>query len=163
MYLGPGRELAVLECADLLFDGPTGRTSRSKKTLSQPYRYLRPQRGCALASPEGHLGFCSSERLQELEDWAASPEGPTPADRPELPAFLVGDETGKVPVPPEGTPCLEVLSVRSLTDKMQHFRYLRSIQSLAQGSQAQMDRAWEVCCYLACILYLQNGVEVGAS
>lgn len=33
-----------------------------------PYRYLWPQRGCVLASPVGHLGFCSANWLQGRED-----------------------------------------------------------------------------------------------
>ncbi|KAL2079604.1 hypothetical protein ACEWY4_025348 [Coilia grayii] len=166
LCLGPGRELAVLECSDLLFDAPMCRTAvrpkrpQHRSERRQPYRYLWPKRGCALASPEGHLGFCSSDRLQEWEDWAARPERPPPAALPKLPAYLVGDETGVVPAAPvEGTPYLEVLSVRSLTDKVLTFRYLRTIQTQAQGSAVQMDRAWEVCCYLTCLLHRPMGLR----
>ncbi|XP_031441158.1 uncharacterized protein LOC105907132 isoform X3 [Clupea harengus] len=174
LSLGPGHQLAVLECSDLLFDAlfrdrqrvargtiPPRRAVASKTPLHspQPYRHLWPQRGCALASPEGHLGFCSSSRLQEWEDWAAKPDGPVPAALPTLPAYLVGNERGVVPVPAEGVPCLEVLSVRSLTDKALTFRYLRTVHTQTQGSVIQMDRAWEVCCYLACLLHQPMGLR----
>ncbi|KAG5260904.1 hypothetical protein AALO_G00297820 [Alosa alosa] len=192
LHLGAGRELAVLECTDLLFDAmfsdrkalaqaekqphrarepPKARKTRKlRKTRKmrkaptavsepssssepglRPYRYLCPQRGCTVASPEGHLGFCSASRLQDWEDWAAEPEGPEPDTLPALPPYLVGDERGFVPVPADGTPCLQVLSVRSLTNRVHTFRYLRMVHVPTEAAIAQLDRAWEVCCYLACL------------
>ncbi|XP_062371835.1 uncharacterized protein LOC134059447 isoform X3 [Sardina pilchardus] len=125
--------------------------SSSSKPCHRPYRYLCPQRGCVVASPEGHLGFCSATRLEDWEDWAAEPEGPEPDAMPALPPYLVGDKRGFLPVPDNGTPCLQVLSVQSLTNKVHNFRFLRMVHVPTPNIVDQIDRAWEVCCYLACL------------
>ncbi|KAJ8416667.1 hypothetical protein AAFF_G00325450 [Aldrovandia affinis] len=136
-----------------------GETRRCPGVLqsSQPYRFLSRHRGCALASPEGFLGFTSSVSLEEWEDWAADPGGPEPAPL-NLPSHLVGDKSGGAPSPPVGVPSREVLSVRSLTDKVLTFRYLRAVHP--HSSAPQLDRAWEVCCYLACLLHQPMGLRL---
>ncbi|XP_035264916.1 uncharacterized protein LOC118222998 isoform X2 [Anguilla anguilla] len=165
LALGSGREVTVLECADLLFDASSrdrqraaGRLGEAPGALqsSQPYRFLSHHRGCALASPEGFLGFASSVRLEEWEDWAANPGSPEPAPL-SLPSHLVGNKSGCAPPPPVGVPSREVLSVRSLTDKVLTFRYLRAVHP--HSSAPQLDRAWEVCCYLACLLHQPMGLR----
>ncbi|XP_041094133.1 uncharacterized protein LOC121306478 [Polyodon spathula] len=57
----------------------------------------------------------------------------------------------------EGAAPAEVLSVRSLTDKVLTFRYLRGVHPLS--SAPHIDRAWEVCCYLACLLHEPMGLR----
>ncbi|KAG9346341.1 hypothetical protein JZ751_006652 [Albula glossodonta] len=165
LALGSGRELLVLECADLLFDASSrerqraaGKSGDTQGVLqsSQPYRFLSHHRGCALASPEGFLGFASSVRLEDWEDWAADPSRPEPAPL-NLPTHLVGHKTGDASPPLVGVPSREVLSVRSLTDKVLTFRYLRAVHP--HSSAPQLDRAWEVCCYLACLLHQPMGLR----
>ncbi|XP_061092806.1 uncharacterized protein LOC133125103 isoform X3 [Conger conger] len=165
LALGSGREVTVLECADLLFDASSrdrqraaGRSGEAPGAVQspQPYRFLSHHCGCALASPEGFLAFASSVRLEEWEDWAANPGSPEPAPL-NLPSHLVGDNSGGVPPPSVGVPSREVLSVRSLTDKVLTFRYLRVVHP--HSSAPQLDRAWEVCCYLACLLHQPMGLR----
>ncbi|KAJ8254807.1 hypothetical protein GJAV_G00197550 [Gymnothorax javanicus] len=163
LALGSGRELTVLECADLLFDTSSrdrqraaGRAGDALHSSPRPYRFLTRHCGYALASPEGFLGFASSVRLEDWEDWAANPDEPEPAPV-NLPAHLLGGNGG-IPLPSAvGMPSREVLSVRSLTDKVLTFRYLRAVHP--NSSAAQLDRAWEVCCYLACLLHQPMGLR----
>ncbi|MGH0169089.1 UNVERIFIED_CONTAM: hypothetical protein FKN15_055958 [Acipenser sinensis] len=148
VLLGQGSPLTVLECADLLFDVPARERQRgpapSPSPSPQPYRALSPRRACVLASPSGYLGFASALRLDE---WEA---GLTPGLA--LPPYLFPSEA-----PAPGAPCREVLSVRSLTDKVLTFRFLRGVHPLS--SAAHIDRAWEVCCYLACLLHEPMGLR----
>ncbi|XP_058870504.1 uncharacterized protein LOC117404457 isoform X2 [Acipenser ruthenus] len=144
VLLGQGSPLTVLECADLLFDVPAKERQRGPAPSPQPYRALSPRRACVLASPSGYLGFASALRLDE---WEA---GLTPGLA--LPPYLFPSEA-----PAPGVPCREVLSVRSLTDKVLTFRFLRGVHPLS--SAAHIDRAWEVCCYLACLLHEPMGLR----
>ncbi|XP_018588830.2 uncharacterized protein LOC108922902 [Scleropages formosus] len=154
LHVGTGRTLTVLDCSELLFDTPSrerqraaGRSGASHS--AEPYRFLSRHRGCALVSPEGFLGFASSVRLEDLESRVAEPHGPeTPL--PDLPSFLSSPVASSVP-------SREVLSVRSLTDKVLTFRYLRAVHPY--NSASQLDRAWEVCCYLACLLHQPMGLH----
>ncbi|XP_028654212.1 uncharacterized protein LOC114648993 isoform X2 [Erpetoichthys calabaricus] len=152
--LADGQTLIVMECADLLFDVPTKERHRTagsgvgSTSFSQPYRALSSKRGCMVASPLGYLGFASDLRLDK---WKATVEVNT---KLALPPFL--DR-----VPPESAIqqglCREVLSVRSLTDKVLMFRFLRCVHPIS--SAALLDRAWEVCCYLACLLHEPMGLK----
>ncbi|XP_066578234.1 uncharacterized protein LOC136768083 [Amia ocellicauda] len=177
LVLGGGRRLTVLECADLLFDVPSRERQRggggagagsgsgsegggagpSPSRSPQPYRALSPRRGCVLASPGGHLGFASAVRLQDWEE--LPPDSPLPPQA--LPAHLLGrDSSSSSPSPPSpltGRLSREVLSVRSLTDKVLTYRYLRAVHP--PSSAAQLDRAWEVCCYMACLLHEPMGLR----
>ncbi|XP_015196293.2 uncharacterized protein [Lepisosteus oculatus] len=161
LILGDGLTLTVLECADLLFEVPSrdrqrgGGSDRAGEgppdLVSQPYRALCPRRGCVLASPAGYLGFASAVRLEEWEALGAEDLLPSQA----LPPYLFDE--APAPALPPGRPSREVLSVRSLTDKALNFRYLRAVHPLSTA--AQLDRAWEVCCYLACLLHEPMGLR----
>ncbi|XP_066522293.1 uncharacterized protein [Hoplias malabaricus] len=163
LSLVPGRELTVLECADLLCDSSkrerlqmikkTHSSSDGSHTADMPYRFLLQVRACAVASPDGFLGFCSSTRLDNWQEWMACQEKPKPAPLA-LPAFVTG---GKGSEPIAGMPFREVLSIKSLTDQAMKYHYLRVVHP--HRSETLLDQAWEVCCYLACLLHQPMGLR----
>ncbi|XP_072524029.1 uncharacterized protein [Salminus brasiliensis] len=158
---GPGRQLTVLQCADLLCGSSkqerqqmarrTHIVSDGQHLSSLPYRFLCNVRACAVASSDGYLGFCSSTRLDEWQEWTASQDDPKPLT---LPAFVIGGEGSE---PLAGMPVREVLSIKSLTDKAMKYHYLRVVHP--HRSEALLDQAWEVCCYLACLLHQPMGLR----
>ncbi|XP_074872656.1 uncharacterized protein LOC142024495 isoform X2 [Carettochelys insculpta] len=125
-----GLPLVVLDCAQFFFEG----RGRQHYTLQ----------GCALAAPSGFLAFCCSATLQAGEGAATL----------ELPPFLRDGPTALSAQ--QRTACQQVLSVASLADKALRFRFLRGVQP--QAMEAQVGRAWVICCYLACLLHEPMGL-----
>lgn len=162
LCFGPGRLLTVLECADLLSDSSNRERLQEAKrphpasegphASALPYRFLCQVRACAVASPDGYLGFCSSTRLDEWQEQTASQDTPRPPLA--LPAFVTGGEGSE---PSAGVPTREVLSIKSLTDKAMKYHYLRVVHPYR--SETLLDQAWEVCCYLACLLHQPMGLR----
>uniref|UniRef100_W5LLE6 Uncharacterized LOC103032046 n=1 Tax=Astyanax mexicanus TaxID=7994 RepID=W5LLE6_ASTMX len=156
-----GRQLTILHCVDLFCSSSKRDRQQAARRLrpssdgqhlsALPYRFPCPVRVCAVASPEGYLGFCSSARLDEWQEWTANQDNPKPLT---LPAFVMNGEGAE---PLAGMPVREVLSIKSLTDKVMKYHYLRTVH--AHGSEALLDQAWEVCCYLACLLYQPMGLR----
>ncbi|KAL7856713.1 hypothetical protein SRHO_G00156120 [Serrasalmus rhombeus] len=163
LSLGSGQQLTILECADLLCDSSNRErlqvarrpcaTSDRQHLSALPYRFLCQVRACAVASPNGYLGFCSSTRLEEWQEQTVSGDESKPSS-PVLPAFVTGGE-GSEPI--AGMPVREVLSIKSLTDKVMKYHYLRVVHPYR--SETLLDQAWEVCCYLACLLHQPMGLH----
>ncbi|XP_036428241.1 uncharacterized protein LOC118809225 [Colossoma macropomum] len=163
LSLGSGQQLTILECADLLCDSSNRErlqvarrpcpTSDRQHLSALPYRFLCQVRACAVASPNGYLGFCSSTRLDEWQEQTVS-QDETKSASLALPAFLTGGE-GSEPI--AGMPVREVLSIKSLTDKVMKYHYLRVVHPYR--SETLLDQTWEVCCYLACLLHQPMGLR----
>ncbi|KAL6475583.1 hypothetical protein MHYP_G00166230 [Metynnis hypsauchen] len=109
--LGSGQQLTILECADLLCDSSNRErlqvarrpcpASDRQHLSALPYRFLCQVRACAVTSPNGYLGFCSSTRLDEWQEQTASGDESKSCSLA-LPVFVTGGE-GSEPI---AVPCI---------------------------------------------------------
>ena len=64
---------------------------------------------------------------------------------------------GEESEPIAGMPVRDVLSIKSLTDKVMKYHYLRVVHPYR--AETLLDQAWEVCSYLACLLHQPMGLR----
>ncbi|XP_072102414.1 uncharacterized protein [Mobula birostris] len=167
-----GATLTVLECTDLFFEGQTKERTRLGPT--QPYRAHYVRRGYALASANGYMTFVSSlafglraragergllEEQVDMEDDDEDEERESEEDedddetRLRLPDFFHDGS----PTEEQRATSREVLSVRSHIDKVLNYRFLKCVYP--RTMEDQVDRAWTICCYLACLLHEPMGLR----
>ncbi|GCC46173.1 hypothetical protein chiPu_0030011, partial [Chiloscyllium punctatum] len=151
-----GETLTVLDCADLIFEAPAkDRGAGPERGWAQPYRRQYARRGYAVVSPRGYLTFATggpgAGGREEEEEGDDDDDGGPAGMR--LPGFFTGEPLT------EGQQELsrQVLSVRSHVDKALTYRFLRGAHS--RTMERQVDRAWVICCYLACINHRPMGLE----
>ncbi|XP_048477325.1 uncharacterized protein LOC125488369 [Rhincodon typus] len=165
-----GETLTLLDCTDLIFEAQAKDRGARPRGLFRPYRSHYSRCGYVVVSQSGYLTFASGpaagEEAGEEEDEEEEEEeggGPGAAEegggraggvaRMKLPEFFFGgsltDEQRSV--------SRQVLSIRSHVDKVLSFRFLRSAHP--RTMETQVDRAWTICCYLACLNHKPMGLE----
>ncbi|XP_043937286.1 uncharacterized protein LOC122809677 [Protopterus annectens] len=156
-----GITLTILECTDLFFD--VSAKDRTKLSNTRPYRDHYIRHGYVIASPNGFMTFSSSlpfgiagrvgeEHITSGEEEWESEQGVSTLS---LPPFL---QNIPVFLPPEQQDLVQqVLSVKSLVDKVLNYRFLKNVYP--QSMVVQVDRVWTICCYLACMLHEPMGLQ----
>ncbi|XP_068097185.1 uncharacterized protein [Hyperolius riggenbachi] len=152
-----GLNCTIMDCTDLFFEVQA--KDRTKPASTHPSRNHYLRRGYAIASPNGYMTFSSSLPFgvatkvmdgQPQEEMVGGNITPL-----HLPAFMQN-----VPVHlthQQQEMSRQVLSLLSLIDKALNFRFLKSVYP--QNMEAQVDRAWIICCYLACLLHDPMGLS----
>ncbi|GCB83943.1 hypothetical protein scyTo_0024654, partial [Scyliorhinus torazame] len=166
-----GGALTLLDCTDLFFEAQSKERTPTPGAWRQPYRNHYVRRGYALVAPSGYLTFASGTALsdgsaaaaedeEEEEEEEESQEGAEAAGGGErglaglkLPTFFAG---GALTEEQRGL-SRQVLSVRSHVDKVLNFRFLKCIYP--RTMESQVDRAWTICSYLACLLHEPMGLR----
>ncbi|XP_067878115.1 uncharacterized protein [Heterodontus francisci] len=170
-----GGTLTLLDCTDLFFESQA--KERTRTDTAQPYRNHYVRRGYALVAPSGYMTFASGlafglkarvgesgrledqEEVEEEDEEELTEEGLMEVGGEEalaglrLPDFFQDGELT------DEQQCLvrQVLSVRSHVDKVLNFRFLKTIYP--RTMEAQVDRAWTICSYLACMLHEPMGLR----
>ncbi|XP_053546626.1 uncharacterized protein LOC128638596 isoform X2 [Bombina bombina] len=152
-----GLACTIMDCTDLFFEVQA--KDRTKPASSHPCRNHYLRRGYAIASSNGFITFSSSlpfgiatkvmdgQPQEELTGGMCLPL--------ELPPFMQN-----VPVQltqQQQDMSRRVLSLLSLIDKALNFRFLKGVYP--QSMEAQVDRAWTICCYLSCLLHDPMGLS----
>ncbi|XP_042300456.1 uncharacterized protein LOC121918475 [Sceloporus undulatus] len=128
--------LVALDCTELLFEAQGRTRGKGDGPWSPRARYS--VHGYALVAPSGFLTFGAG----------------TGEELPTLPPFLQARPVQLTAQ--QETAKRQVLSLRSLTDKVFSFRFLRVIHP--QNMEDQVCRAWTISCYLACLLHEPMGL-----
>ncbi|MEE6483145.1 hypothetical protein FKM82_013448 [Ascaphus truei] len=152
-----GLTLIVMDCTDLFFEVQA--KDRTKPASTHPCRNHYLRRGYAIASSNGFITFSSSlpfgvatkvmdgQPQEELTGGICSPLS--------LPPFLQN-----IPIQlthQQQEISRKVLSLLSVIDKALNFRFLKGVYP--QSMEVQVDRAWIICCYLACLLHDPMGLS----
>ncbi|XP_044137494.1 uncharacterized protein LOC122928579 isoform X2 [Bufo gargarizans] len=151
-----GLTFTVMDCTDLFFEVQA--KDRTKPAPTHPSRSHYLRRGYAIASSNGFITFSSSlafgiatkvmdGKPQELCG-GISPQLDLPAFMQNVPTQLSEEQKEM---------SRQVLSIVSLIDKALNFRFLKCVYP--QNMEAQVDRAWVICCYLACLLHDPMGLS----
>eukprot|EP00079_Xenopus_tropicalis_P028147 XP_012822893.1 PREDICTED: uncharacterized protein LOC101732849 isoform X2 [Xenopus tropicalis] len=152
-----GLTCTVMDCTDLFFEVQA--KDRSKPASNHPCRNHYLRRGYAIASPNGFITFSSSlpfgiatkimdGQPQEELHGDIMPSLQFPPFMQNDPVQLTQEQHGM---------SRQVLSLLSLIDKALNFRFLKGVYP--QSMEAQVDRAWIICCYLACLLHDPMGLS----
>ncbi|XP_078063802.1 uncharacterized protein LOC144489831 [Mustelus asterias] len=175
-----GEALTLLDCTDLFFEAQARERTAGPDAWRQPYRNHYVRRGYALVAPSGFLTFASGAALgeggtaaeegreedeeEEEEEEEEGEEGgggeatPAAGERGlaglKLPTFFTG---GVALTEEQRALTRQVLSVRSHVDKVLNFRFLKSVYP--RTMESQVDRAWTICSYLACLLHEPMGLR----
>ncbi|OCT72944.1 uncharacterized protein LOC108696677 [Xenopus laevis] len=152
-----GLTCTVMDCTDLFFEVQA--KDRSKPASNHPRRNHYLRRGYAIASSNGFMTFSSSlpfgiatkimdsQPQEEIRGGITSPL--------QFPPFMQNDPV-QLTQEQHGM-SRQVLSLLSLTDKALNFRFLKGVYP--PNMEAQVDRAWIICCYLACLLHEPMGLS----
>ncbi|XP_073512353.1 uncharacterized protein [Phyllobates terribilis] len=152
-----GLTCTIMDCTDLFFEVQS--KDRAKPSPSHPSRNHYLRRGYAVASSNGFITFSSSlpfgiatkvmdgQPQEELYE-RRSPQLQLPDFMQNFPTLL-SDQQKEM--------SRQVLSILSLIDKALNFRFLKCVYP--QNMEAQVDRAWVICCYLACLLHDPMGLS----
>ncbi|XP_063798816.1 uncharacterized protein LOC134966188 isoform X1 [Pseudophryne corroboree] len=152
-----GVTCTIMDCTDLFFEVQAKDRARPASTHPSRNHYLR--RGYAIASANGFITFSSSlpfgiaTKVMDGQPQEELYGGITPPL--EFPPFMQN-----VPVQlthQQQEMSRQVLSFLSLIDKALNFRFLKCVYP--QNMEAQVDRAWTICCYLACLLHNPMGLS----
>ncbi|KAM4652554.1 uncharacterized protein O3C94_014832 isoform 2-T2 [Discoglossus pictus] len=146
----------VMDCTDLFFEVQA--KDRSKPSSTHPCRNHYLRRGYAIASPNGFITFSSSLPFgiaTKVMDGQAQEELSGISLPLELPPFMQNVPVQMTQQQQEMS--RQVLSLLSLIDKALNFRFLKGVYP--QSMEAQVDRAWTICCYLACLLHDPMGLS----
>ncbi|KAG8434046.1 hypothetical protein GDO86_012421 [Hymenochirus boettgeri] len=150
-----GLSCTIMDCTDLFFEVQAKDRSKSS---SHPCRNHYLRRGYAIASSNGFITFSSSlpfgiaTKIMDGQPPEELPGVTTPLLQ--FPPFM---QNGPVQLTQEQLQMSrQVLSVLSLIDKALHFRFLKNVYP--QSMEVQVDRAWIICCYLACLLHEPMGL-----
>ncbi|KAG9467924.1 hypothetical protein GDO78_014043, partial [Eleutherodactylus coqui] len=152
-----GLTCTIMDCTDLFFEVQA--KDRVKPAPTHPSRNHYLRRGYAIASSNGFITFSSSlpfgiaTKVMDGQPQEELDEGTRP--RLELPAFMQNVTMRLSEQQKEMS--RQVLSILSLIDKVLNFRFLKCIYP--QNMEAQVDRAWIICCYLACLLHDPMGLS----
>ncbi|KAM5131773.1 uncharacterized protein ACMZJ9_018611 isoform 2-T2 [Mantella aurantiaca] len=152
-----GLSCTVMDCTDLFFEVQA--KDRTKPSSTHPSRNHYIRRGYAVASSNGFITFSSSLPFGiaiKVMDGKPQEEivgGISPLLR--FPAFMQNSPVQLTDQQQEMS--RRVLSVLSLIDKALNFRFLKCVYP--QNMEAQVDRAWTICCYLACMLHDPMGLS----
>ncbi|XP_073408192.1 uncharacterized protein [Dendrobates tinctorius] len=152
-----GLTCTVMDCTDLFFEVQA--KDRAKPSPSHPSRNHYLRRGYAIASSNGFITFSSSlpfgiatkvmdGQPQEEMYERIRPELQLPDFMQNFPTLLSSQQKEM---------SRQVLSILSVIDKALNFRFLKCIYP--QNMEAQVDRAWVICCYLACLLHDPMGLS----
>ncbi|CAH2319326.1 Hypothetical predicted protein [Pelobates cultripes] len=151
-----GLNCTILDCTDLFFEVQA--KDRVKAASTHPCRNHYLRRGYAIASANGFITFSSSlpfgiatkvmdGQPQEELDGGINPPLKLPPFMQNVPIGLTQEQQDM---------SRQVLSLLSLIDKVLNFRFLKGIYP--QSMEMQVDRAWVICCYLACLLHDPMGL-----
>ncbi|KAM8927732.1 uncharacterized protein RCH25_008001 [Pelodytes ibericus] len=152
-----GLNCTVMDCTDLFFEVQA--KDRVKPSSTHPCRNHYLRRGYAIASSNGFITFSSSlpfgiatkvmdgQPQEELTSGISLPLQ-LPPFMQDLPINLTHQQQAM---------SRQVLSLLSLIDKVLNFRFLKSVYP--QSMEAQVDKAWVICCYLACLLHDPMGLS----
>ncbi|XP_018431998.1 PREDICTED: uncharacterized protein LOC108804655 [Nanorana parkeri] len=152
-----GLNCTVMDCTDLFFEVQA--KDRTKPSSTHPSRNHYLRRGYAIASSNGFITFSSSlpfgiaikvmdGQPQEEIFGGISPPLHFPTFMQNSPVQLTHQQQEM---------SRQVLSLLSLIDKALNFRFLKCVYP--QNMEAQVDRAWIICCYLACLLHDPMGLS----
>ncbi|KAM4704327.1 uncharacterized protein WCC33_012733 isoform 2-T2 [Rhinophrynus dorsalis] len=152
-----GLTCTVMDCTDLFFEVQA--KDRAKPASTHPCRNHYLRRGYAIASSNGFITFSSSLPFgvaTKIMDGQPQEELPGGITQPlQLPPFMQNTPVQLTHQQQEMS--RQVLSLLSLIDKALNFRFLKSVYP--QSMEAQVDRAWIICCYLACLLHDPMGLS----
>ncbi|XP_053307846.1 uncharacterized protein LOC128470042 [Spea bombifrons] len=151
-----GLTCTIMDCTDLFFEVQA--KDRVRPASSHPCRNHYLRRGYAIASPNGFITFASSLTFGiatkvmdgQPQDLAGGTHPPI-----RLPPFMQNTPIQLTHQQQEWS--RRVLSLLSLIDKVLNFRFLKFVYP--QSMEAQVDRAWTICCYLACLLHEPMGLS----
>ncbi|KAM9299229.1 uncharacterized protein PAF06_016271 [Gastrophryne carolinensis] len=152
-----GLTCTIMDCTDLFFEVQA--KDRTKPASTHPSRNHYIRRGYAVASSNGFITFSSSLPFgiatkvmdgQTQEDMGSRVNPPL-----HLPAFMQNSPVQLTHQQQEMS--RQVLSLLSLIDKALNFRFLKYVYP--QSMESQVDRAWIICCYLACLLHDPMGLS----
>ncbi|KAM3923538.1 uncharacterized protein RB166_012553 isoform 1-T2 [Leptodactylus fuscus] len=152
-----GLTCTIMDCTDLFFEVQA--KDRAKPSSTHPSRNHYLRRGYAIASPNGFITFSTSLpfgiaiKVMDGKSHEEMYEGIRPLF--ELPPFMQNVPTRLSKQQKEMS--RQVLSILSLIDKALHFRFLKCIYP--QNMEAQVDQAWIICCYLACLIHDPMGLS----
>ncbi|XP_069804566.1 uncharacterized protein [Dendropsophus ebraccatus] len=152
-----GLTCTIMDCTDLFFEVQA--KDRAKPAPTHPSRNHYLRRGYAIASSNGFITFSSSLPFgiatkvmdgQPQEELYAeiSPQLQLPPFMQNVPAQLSEQQKEM---------SRQVLSILSVIGKALNFRFLKCVYP--QNMEAQVDRAWTICCYLACLLHDPMGLS----
>ncbi|XP_072283318.1 uncharacterized protein [Pyxicephalus adspersus] len=152
-----GLNCTIMDCTDLFFEVQA--KDRTKPASTHPSRNHYLRRGYAIASSNGFITFSSSVPFgiatkvmdgqpQEEIMGGISPPLHFPSFMKNVPVQLTLQQQEM---------SRQVLSLLSLIDKALNFRFLKCVYP--QNMEAQVDRAWVICCYLACLLHDPMGLS----
>ncbi|XP_038644334.1 uncharacterized protein LOC119960800 [Scyliorhinus canicula] len=168
-----GDALTLLDCTDLFFEAQSKERTPATGPWRQPYRNHYVRRGYALVAPSGYLTFASGTALGDGSTAAEDEEEEEEEDEEEgaeaaaggggggerglaglkLPTFFTD---GALTEEQRGL-SRQVLSIRSHVDKVLNFRFLKCVYP--RTMESQVDRAWTICSYLACLLHEPMGLR----
>ncbi|XP_075696098.1 uncharacterized protein LOC142662092 isoform X2 [Rhinoderma darwinii] len=152
-----GLTCTILDCTDLFFEVQA--KDRAKPAATHPSRNHYLRRGYAIASSNGYLTFSSSlpfgiaTKVMDGQPQEGLFVGIS--QQLELPSFMQNISTQLSEQQKEMSK--QVLSIPSLIDKALNFRFLKGVYP--QNMEGQVDRAWIICCYLACLLHDPMGLS----
>ncbi|XP_056400053.1 uncharacterized protein LOC130294376 isoform X2 [Hyla sarda] len=152
-----GLTCTIMDCTDLFFEVQA--KDRAKPAPTHPSRNHYLRRGYAIASSNGFITFSSSLPFgiaTKVMDGQPQEELYGEINPPlELPAFMQNVSTQLSEQQKEMS--RQVLSILSVIGKALNFRFLKCVYP--QNMEAQVDRAWTICCYLACLLHDPMGLS----
>lgn len=145
-----------MDCTDLFFEVQA--KDRTKPSSTHPSRNHYLRRGYAIASSNGFITFSSSLPFGiATKVMDGQPQEEIVGEINPLlhfPNFMQNSAVQLTHQQQEMS--RQVLSLLSLIDKALNFRFLKCIYP--QNMEAQVDRAWIICCYLACLLHDPMGL-----
>ncbi|XP_077313525.1 uncharacterized protein LOC143934088 [Lithobates pipiens] len=152
-----GLNCTVMDCTDLFFEVQA--KDRTKPSSTHPSRNHYLRRGYAIASSNGFITFSSSLPFGiATKVMDGQPQEEIVGGISQLlhfPNFMQNSPVQLTHQQQEMS--RQVLSLLSLIDKALNFRFLKCIYP--QNMEVQVDRAWIICCYLACLLHDPMGLS----
>lgn len=152
-----GLTCTIMDCTDLFFEVQA--KDRVKPAPTHPSRNHYLRRGYAIASSNGFITFSSSLPFGiATKVMDGQPQEELYGEihpQLELPAFMQNVPTQLSEQQKEMS--RQVLSILSVIGKALNFRFLKCVYP--QNMEEQVDRAWIICCYLACLLHDPMGLS----